>query len=147
EWHRVWNLNFLTHADLTTKFAPLLASNKGSIVSVSSIVGQHRLPAPSAYSSAKAALDNFCLYASAQLASRGVRFNAVAPGNIMSDRWAERMKTDKAAMEKYINESVPMKRLASVEEVANAVVFLASPAAAFCTGSVLRVDGGQSASI
>jgi 3-oxoacyl-[acyl-carrier protein] reductase len=149
EWARLWNLNFFTHADLVSRFQGLLAKTKGSIVSVSSIAGSSRLPGPSAYSSAKAALENFCLYSSVQLAPLGIRYNCVSPGNVFATggRWEELMATNKPMIEKYILENVPMKRFATPEEIAAAVVFLASPVASFCTGSVMRVDGGQSASV
>lgn len=150
EWQRVWNLVFLSHVDLVQRFTPLLAKSKtASIVSVSSIVGQARVSAPSTFSTAKAALDNYCLYAASQLADKGIRYNVVAPGNVFvpGGRWEELMQENKSKVENYIQGSVPMKRFATAEEVANAVVFIASPAASFCTGATLRVDGGQTASV
>jgi 3-oxoacyl-[acyl-carrier protein] reductase len=149
EWARMWNLNFFTHVDLVTKFSPLLSAARGAIVSLSSIAGQVRLEAPSTYSTAKAALEQYCLYAVEQLAPSGVRYNVVAPGNILAPggRWEELLKADKPKVERYIQDNVPLQRFATPQEIANAVLFLASPAASFCTGAVLRVDGGQSAHI
>ncbi len=146
EWNRMWNLNFFTHVDLLRRLRPLMG--KGSaVVGLSSIAASHRLPAPPAYSGAKAALENFCLNVSAELAKAGIRYNLVSPGNILTPggRWEERKQQDPAGVEKYIQENVPLGRFATPEEVANVVLFLASARASFCTGAIFRVDGGQSA--
>jgi len=146
EWVRLWNLNFFSHVDLISRFSTMLkASTRGSIVGISSIVGRLRTLAPAAYSSAKAALENYALQASGELAESGIRYNLVAPGNvwIQGGRWEEIQKENPSLVETMIQRQVPMRRFATPNEIATATLFLASDAASFCTGSLLRVDGGQ----
>ncbi|MEW6055130.1 MAG: SDR family oxidoreductase [Bdellovibrionota bacterium] len=146
EWHRVLNLNLVSHAGLLRLFRPLLkTSRKASVVGISSIAGQTRLGAPVSYSAAKSALEHFCVIASKELAEDSIRFNLVAPGNIYAEggRWEALMTRDKEKIEQHIQAAVPMKRFGKPEEIASFVVFLASTQASFCTGSVVRVDGGQ----
>lgn len=72
--------------------------------------------------------------------------NSVAPGNVHYEggRWEELVKQDEGGVKAYIEQSVPMKRFAAPNEIADAVVFLASDRASFITGASLAVDGGQS---
>ena len=71
--------------------------------------------------------------------------NCVLPGNVLfsGGRWEELLRQDKDKVERYIQEKVPMKRFAVPEEIANVIVFLASGAASFITGTSILVDGGQ----
>jgi 3-oxoacyl-[acyl-carrier protein] reductase len=145
EWERMFQLNLFTHVALIRLFTPLLKkSEQASIVSVSSIAGEATMPAPLSYSSAKAALNHFCQTAVTELAQSGIRYNTVTPGNILSKggRWEQLLEENPQRVEKYI-QKVPLKRFGTPEEIANTVVFLSSPLASFCTGSILRVDGGQ----
>ena len=74
-----------------------------------------------------------------------VRVNVIAPGNVYfkGGSWDERIKRDKKHVDKIIQETVPMNRFASPEEIADAAVFLCSDRAKFITGVTLVVDGGQ----
>lgn len=119
----------------------LSESGHGAIVNISSLAGVHGTMGVGAYSAAKAGLQMFTRVAAAEWGPRGVRVNCVAPGMIATDLaqagWA---KTGFDAM--AASQSFPLRRPGRPEEVANAVLFLASDAASYITGETLTVGGG-----
>lgn len=122
---------------VTRAFLPLLRENGGSIVYISSMWGQVGGSCEAAYSAAKAALIGLCKAMSKETAPQ-IRVNCVAPGVIDTDMMAAFSEKDKAVL----IEETPLARLGTAEDVANAVLFLCSPAASFITGQVLSVAGG-----
>jgi 3-oxoacyl-[acyl-carrier protein] reductase len=76
----------------------------------------------------------------------GVRFNAVSPGNVMfnGSTWHTKLKNNEAEVNKFIIDNVPMGVFVESEDVAEAVLFLASNKSRFTTGAIINVDGGQS---
>lgn len=146
EWRRVIELNLFTATNLIGAARPLLARDGGgSIVCVSSICGREALGAPVTYSAAKSALDAAVNGLSRPLAAQGVRINGVAPGNILfpGGTWDRKSAENPAAVAAMLASEVPQGVLGRPEDVADAVTFLASDRAAFITGAVLVVDGGQ----
>jgi 3-oxoacyl-[acyl-carrier protein] reductase len=116
----------------------MMKRRSGSIVNVSSIVGVHGNPGQTNYSASKAGIIGFTKALARELGSRGVRANVVAPGYI-STRLTNDLPQE---LQQAMLASTPLGRFGDPEDVAGAVRFLASDAAAFVTGEVLLVDGG-----
>jgi 3-oxoacyl-[acyl-carrier protein] reductase len=116
----------------------MMKRRAGSIVNISSIVGVHGNPGQTNYSASKAGIIGFTKALARELGSRGVRANVVAPGYI-STRLTNELPEE---LQQAMLASTPLGRFGDPEDVAGAVRFLASDAAAFVTGEVLLVDGG-----
>ena len=118
---------------------PMMKQRGGAIVNLTSIVGESGNAGQTAYAATKAGLIGFTKSIAKELASRNVRANLVSPGFIDTDMTRDLPEDVRKAM----LGTIPMGRLGSAEEVANAVLFLASDAASYVTGEVIRVNGGM----
>lgn len=117
----------------------LMKRRRGRIINITSVVGATGNAGQVNYAAAKAGMVGFTRALARELAGRAITVNAVAPGFIETDMTAALS----AAQRETLTAQVPMNRLGSVDEVAAAVLFLASPAAAYITGEVLHVNGGM----
>ncbi|HIJ96756.1 MAG TPA: 3-oxoacyl-[acyl-carrier-protein] reductase [Desulfuromonadales bacterium] len=111
----------------------------GRVVNISSVVGEMGNPGQINYCASKAGLIGLTKSAARELAKRNITVNAVAPGFIETDMTA--VLTEKSRESLLLN--IPMERLGSVDDVAHAVSFLASPASGYITGQLLSVNGGM----
>ena len=139
DWRKVIDTN-LSSVFYTCRAVcrPMMKKRAGSIVNVSSIVGVHGNWGQTNYAASKAGIIGFTKSLARELGSRGVRANVVAPGYVKTQL------TDVLPEEatKAMLDNTPLGRLGEPEDIAGAVRFLSSDAAAFITGEVLLVDGG-----
>lgn len=139
-WDEVMTTNLKSVFNLTKAVQrPMLKARKGSIINMSSVVGVSGNAGQSNYAASKAGMIGFTKSIAQELGSRNIRCNAIAPGFIeteMTDVLDEKVVQD-------WRNSIPLKRGGNPEDVANAVVFLASDMSAYVTGQTLNVCGGM----
>ncbi len=139
DWDAVINTNLKSVFNFCkAAYRPMMKQRSGKIVNLSSVVGIVGNPGQANYAASKAGIIGFSKSLAKELGSRGVTVNVVAPGYVETDMTAS---LGDAARDAMMN-AVVLKRAARPEDIANAVHFLSSPAAAYITGHVLHVDGG-----
>jgi NAD(P)-dependent dehydrogenase (short-subunit alcohol dehydrogenase family) len=119
----------------------MLERGRGSIINVTTMVATKGVPGASAYSASKAAVESLTRTWAAEFGAQGVRVNSVAPGPTRT----EGVEAEWGETNEELGRALPLGRTADPEEIANAVLFLASPRASFITGSTLHADGGGTA--
>lgn len=140
DWNFVMNIN-LTGAYLCTRYVSkqMLRQKSGSIINIASIVGLMGNVGQANYSASKAGLIGLTKTTARELARRGITANAIAPGYIESDMTSRLPEKAK----KGLLDRIPVKYYGKADDVANAVLFLASEKAKYITGQVMNVDGGM----
>jgi NAD(P)-dependent dehydrogenase (short-subunit alcohol dehydrogenase family) len=151
-WSRYWELNFMSVVRTSRAALPHLTETRGVIVNVSSVNGSMPESSIPSYSATKAAMDNLTVGLAREYAPRGVRVVGVAPGPVRTTLWlgsygaaAQVSALGGGEPEEVVAETeraIPLGRFSTPEEIAAAIVFLASARAGSITGTTLRVDGG-----
>lgn len=145
DWQNMLNINLFGCTNIVKAAQKELAKTHGSITCISSIAGIEYTGAPIAYAASKAALNAYVIGYSRFLAKSGIRINAVAPGNIFfkGSVWDKKMSKNQRLTKKMLQDNVALGRFGKPEEIADFVTFLSSPKAAFATGQIFVIDGGQ----
>ncbi|MEE9350625.1 MAG: 3-oxoacyl-ACP reductase FabG [Thiotrichaceae bacterium] len=140
EWDSIINTN-LTSVFRTSKacLRGMMKARQGRIISISSVVGSSGNAGQTNYSAAKAGLVGFSKSLAREIGSRGITVNVVAPGFIDTDMTRALPDEQRDALQKEI----PLNRLGQADEIANAVLFLASDMGAYITGETIHVNGGM----
>jgi 3-oxoacyl-[acyl-carrier protein] reductase len=139
DWDTVLRVNLKSVFNCTqVVIRSMIKQRSGRIVNVSSVVGQIGNPGQANYSASKAGIMGFTKTVAREVAGRGITVNAVAPGFINTEMTAGLPDKIKA----YFLQQIPLARMGEPEDVAEAVYWLCSDAAAYVTGQVLHVNGG-----
>ena len=148
DWDFSFDLNVKSMYRMIRAFLPaMLEAGSGSIINIASVASSIKgLPNRCAYGASKAAVIGLTKSVAADTVTAGVRCNAICPGTVESPSLEQRIAAfdDPVAAREAFVARQPMGRLGTAEEIAAAVVFLASDAAAFTTGTALIIDGGVS---
>ncbi|CDH43379.1 MAG: 3-oxoacyl-ACP reductase FabG [Candidatus Competibacteraceae bacterium] len=140
EWLTILNTNLSSVFRLSKAvLRGMMKAQRGRIVSITSVVGATGNPGQANYAAAKAGIIGFTKSLAREIGSRNITVNAVAPGLIATDMTRELPEAQRQAL----IGAIPLQRLGEVQDIAHAVAFLVSPAAAYITGETLHVNGGM----
>ncbi len=145
QWNQMMDINLNSVFRLMQLALPTIIQSKGNIVNVSSVTGTRAFPGVLAYCVSKAAVDQLTRCTALELASKGVRVNAVNPGVVVTNLH-KNGGMDEEAYEKFLEhsrETHPLGRAGKAQEVADLILFLASDKAGWITGVTYSVDGGR----
>lgn len=140
DWEQVINTNLSSIYKMSKAcIRGMMKAKTGRIINIGSVIGTMGNPGQSNYAAAKAGMIGFSKSLAREVGSRGITVNVVAPGYIQTDM------TDEldAAQKESLLEQVALKRLGTTQDIANAVLFLASDSGAYITGETLHVNGGM----
>ncbi|HKP69715.1 MAG TPA: glucose 1-dehydrogenase [Pyrinomonadaceae bacterium] len=145
DWDKMMNINLRSTFYLMQKCVPHLEATKGNVVNVSSVTGPRAFPNVLAYCVSKAATDQLTRCSALELASKGIRVNAVNPGVVVTNLH-KRGGMSEEDYEKFLanaKNTHPLGRPGDPEEVAELIYFLASDKASWITGVTYEIDGGR----
>lgn len=144
-WDEMMNINLRSIFYLMKLAVPHLERTRGNIVNVSSVTGPRSFPGVLAYCVSKAGLDHLTRCAALELASKGIRVNAVNPGVVVTGLHRSGGMNDEAysAFLEHSKTTHPLGRVGQANEVADLICFLASDRAGWITGATVSIDGGR----
>ncbi|HID20790.1 MAG TPA: SDR family oxidoreductase, partial [Planctomycetaceae bacterium] len=141
DWRIVIDINAVGAFNFTRAVIPhMVRARRGCIINISSVSATFGGRGQVNYSASKGAVNSFTRSLASEVAKRGVRVNAIAPGMIET----EMSKAVRSSWGEEILKTIPLKRFGKPEDIAAVALFLASPAASYVTGQVIAVDGGIS---
>jgi 3-oxoacyl-[acyl-carrier protein] reductase len=140
QWDEIINTNLTSIFRMTKAVVrPMMKKRSGRIINISSVVGSTGNPGQTNYAAAKAGLVGFSKSLAREIGSRNITVNTVSPGFIDTDMTKELGDDQK----KILTGQIPLGRLGNPDDIAAAVVFLASPSAGYITGENIHVNGGM----
>lgn len=140
QWNDVMQINLNSVFYMTKQvIKPMMKARSGSIINMSSVIGEMGNAGQSSYAASKAGVIGFTKSVAKELGSRNIRCNAIAPGFVETDMTS--YLKDGNGAEKY-KEAIPLGRFGTVEDIANTALFLASDMSSYITGQVMSVCGG-----
>lgn len=148
QFYDAFEYNYFSSVHLSQMAAKeMVKKQAGSIINIASIYGRESGGLVT-YNNAKAALISFTKSLANEVIHQGVRVNSIAPGSVYHEDgvWDKRMKDDPAQTKGFIEEEIPAGRFGTPDEIAQAVLYLASEKASWIVGACITVDGGQSRS-
>jgi 3-oxoacyl-[acyl-carrier protein] reductase len=145
-WKHFLSLNLFSAVYLIEALIHESLLKESRVIGISSIAGVKATSAPIEYSASKAALDSYFKNLAYSHAATRMNFNLLSLGNVLfpGSTWEEKIESNRDSVDKYVAESVPANRFATLDEIADVASFLASTKCDFMTGSTITVDGGQS---
>jgi 3-oxoacyl-[acyl-carrier protein] reductase len=140
QWDEVMQVNLKSVFNMTKQvIKPMMKAKSGSIINMSSVIGEMGNAGQSSYAASKAGVIGFTKSVAKELGSRNIRCNAIAPGFVETDMTS--YLKDGATADKY-KAGIPLGRFSSAEEIANVTLFLASNLSSYVTGQTISVCGG-----
>ena len=146
DWKKSFKENFFSTINTIKSFEKKLIKSKGIIICISSICGLEFIKgAPITYSVSKSALNTFVRHYSKIIGPKGVKINAIAPGNILFEgsNWEKKLKKEKKILKKMISDEVSLNKFGSTKDINDIVNYLIDSNSNFANGSIFVLDGGQ----
>lgn len=140
-WLEQFKANVLTALNLSQACLPYLKKSRGSIVNISSTLGERPIPGAAAYSASKAAMGSFTKSMALELASEGVRANSVCPG-IVNTPIHDPNREDVSDWQESLKGMQPLERVGETTDIAPTVVMLLDDSSSWTTGALINIDGG-----
>jgi NAD(P)-dependent dehydrogenase (short-subunit alcohol dehydrogenase family) len=146
EYDKLFNVNVRSVFALTQLAVPHLLKSKGNVVNISSELGKKPLGVSTIYGCSKAALDHFTKCLAIELGPQGVRVNSVNPSSLPETDVFSRAGVNEADKSKFVSkvaDAYPLRRVGTLDEVCDSILYIASDKATFVTGTIFSVDGGS----